>query len=59
MLGTDFYNKSILNGESDSEAKEELKTKRKQELISTGMEAMSQYMMSLIFQIILNTVHLF
>lgn len=45
MLGTDFYNKSILHGKTEQEANEELKGKRKQELIATGMEAMSQYMM--------------
>ncbi len=44
MLGNDFYNKSILNGMSDEEAKKEAKGKRKQEMVATGMEAVSQYM---------------
>ena len=45
MLGSDFYNKSLLNGKSEQEAKIELKSKRKQELVATGMEAMAQYLM--------------
>ena len=45
MLGSDFYNKSILNGKSEAEAEEELKGKRNQEFKATAMEAASQYLL--------------
>ena len=45
MMGNDFYNKSILNGKTDKEAKESAKKKRKQELLETAQEALSQYFM--------------
>lgn len=43
VMGADFYNKSIKNGKTDEEAKEEAKSKRNQELIETGQEALAQY----------------
>ncbi|MDO5437755.1 MAG: hypothetical protein Q4F80_06120, partial [bacterium] len=45
MLGNDFYNKSIMNGMSDKEANEAKNQKRKQEIIATSEEAISQYFM--------------
>ncbi len=45
MLGNDFYNKSIQNGKNEAEAKKEAKTKKKQEIIATFEEAISQYFM--------------
>lgn len=45
MLGNDFYNKSIKNGKSEAEANKEAKTKKKQEIIATLEEAISQYFM--------------
>ena len=43
MLGNDFYNKSIMNGVSEKEAIDSAKTKRKQEILATVQEAISQY----------------
>ena len=43
IMGNDFYNKSILNGKSEEEAKKSAKGKRKQELIESGQEALAQY----------------
>ncbi len=44
ILGNDFYNKSILNGKTDDEAKQSARGKRRQELIESGQEALSQYL---------------
>ncbi len=44
ILGNDFYNKSILNGKSDKEARESATGKRRQELIESAQEALSQYL---------------
>ncbi len=44
ILGNDFYNKSILNGKTDAEAKESAVLKRRQEFIETAQEALSQYL---------------
>lgn len=43
ILGNDFYNKAILNGKTDEEAKKSAKDKREQELIESGQEALAQY----------------
>lgn len=43
MLGNDFYNKSIMNGVSQDEAIKSASTKRKQEILATVQEALSQY----------------
>ncbi len=43
MLGNDFYNKSIMNGVTEQEAIDSAKTKRKQEILATVQEAISQY----------------
>lgn len=43
MLGNDFYNKSIMNGVSEDEAIKSASTKRKQEILATVQEALSQY----------------
>ena len=43
MLGFDFHNKAIKNGKTETEATEEAKNKRKQEMIATMEEAVSQY----------------
>ncbi len=43
MLGFDFHNKAIKNGKTDEEATTEAKSKRKQEIIATVEEAVSQY----------------
>lgn len=43
MLGNDFYNKSIMNGVSEDEAIKSATTKRKQEILATVQEALSQY----------------
>ena len=43
MLGNDFYNKSIMNGVTEQEAVDSAKTKRKQEILATVQEAISQY----------------
>lgn len=43
MMGNDFYNKSILNGKSEDEAKASADGKIKQELIESGQEALAQY----------------
>ena len=43
MMMNDFYNKSIKNGKSDEEATKEAKSKRNQELLESGQEALSQY----------------
>ena len=43
MLGNDFYNKSIMNGVTEKEAIDSAKTKRKQEILATVQEAVSQY----------------
>lgn len=43
MLGNDFYNKSIMNGVTEQEAVDSAKTKRKQEVLATVQEAISQY----------------
>lgn len=45
MMGNDFYNKSILNGMSKEEAEKSKNNKLKQELIESGQEAASQYLM--------------
>ncbi len=45
IMGNDYYNKSIRNGKTDLEAKEEAKSKKKQELLECGQEALSQYFM--------------
>ncbi len=45
ILGNDFYNKAILNGKDDKEAKISQKKKRTQELIETVQEALAQYFM--------------
>lgn len=45
MMGTDFYNKSILNGKTPKEARQSEQAKRKQELLEVGQEALSQYFM--------------
>ena len=45
MMGTDFYNKSILNGKTPEEARQSEQAKRKQELLEVGQEALSQYFM--------------
>lgn len=44
ILGNDFYNKSILNGKNDEEARQSAAGKRKQELIESAQEALSQYL---------------
>lgn len=43
ILGNDFYNKSIMNGKTDAEAKKEAKSKRNQEIIENTQEAITQY----------------
>lgn len=43
MLGNDFYNKSIMNGVGEDEAIKSASTKRKQEILATVQEALSQY----------------
>ncbi len=43
MLGNDFYNKSIMNGVSEDKAIKSASTKRKQEILATVQEALSQY----------------
>ncbi len=43
MMGNDFYNKSIKNGKTEEEAKAEAKSKKTQELLESGQEALSQY----------------
>ena len=43
MLGNDFYNKSIMNDVSEDEAIKSANTKKKQEILATIQEALSQY----------------
>jgi len=43
ILGNDFYNKSILNGKTNEEAKKSADGKRRQELIENTQEAICQY----------------
>ncbi len=43
ILGNDFYNKAILNGKTENEAKISAKDKMEQELIESGQEAIAQY----------------
>ncbi len=45
IMGNDFYNKAILNGKTEKEAKKSAKKKRTQELLESGQEALSQYFM--------------
>jgi len=45
ILGNDFYNKSIKNGKNEAEAEKEAAGKRRQEIIATAEEAVSQYFM--------------
>ncbi len=45
ILGNDFYNKSIKNGKNEAEAEQEAAGKRKQEIIASVEEAISQYFM--------------
>ncbi len=45
ILANDFYNKSILNGKTENEALESASGKRKQELIESAQEALSQYLL--------------